>query len=184
MNRIQSIPTIECTGFTLRPFVMSDADALVKHINSSHIAERVSNVPHPYTFAHGLSWLESMRANRARIMDFFEVPERVDFAISVAGELVGSVAFIKIKGSIAQLSYWLSEEHQRKGIMTEVVRAVIKFGFEQCGLARIWAFTAVDNVASQGVLVKAGLSFEGVHRKSWSKNGVMLDSYVFAIVTE
>ena len=103
-------------------------------------------------------------------------------AISINNFVVGSVAFIDIKDHMAQLSYWLSQDHQGRGIMTEAVREVVSWGLNECGFVRIWGYTWSDNKASQKVLERAGLTLEGVHRKVWPKNGKFYDSHMYAIV--
>ena len=120
--------------FVLRPFEQGDEIALVRHINSSRIAERVSNIPHPYTEKHAQDWLLRLAEER----DKFHYARRMDFAITVSDEVVGSIAFINIDGHKAQISYWLGEEFQGRGIMPEVLRLVAEFGFTVCGFKRIW----------------------------------------------
>jgi len=164
--------------FVLRPFEQGDEIALVRHINSSRIAERVSNIPHPYTEKHAQDWLLRLAEER----DKFHYARRMDFAITVSDEVVGSIAFINIDGHKAQISYWLGEEFQGRGIMPEVLRLVAEFGFTVCGFKRIWGYTWETNPASQRVLEKAGFTREGVHRKEWYKNGAYHDSVMYAIV--
>ncbi len=181
MNTITQIPTIELRVCTLRPFVMGDKASLAHHINSSHIAERVTNVPSPYTLDHAQAWLEQMRSNKVALREH-QKPSRVDFAIEVGGMVVGSVAFIDIKDHMAQVSYWLSREHQGRGIMKVALQAVTNWGIAECGFVRIWGYTWSDNAASQRVLHKAGFALEGIHKKVWAKGGEYYDSHMFAIV--
>lgn len=181
MKVIKRIPTIPCSTFVLRPFQASDEAALVRHINCSHVADRVSNVPSPYTAAHAKAWLELMRTSSFHL-ECGEKPKRIDFAIVVNDEVVGSVAFIDVKDHMAQISYWLSRDFQGKGIMVTAVRAVVDWGFRECGFVRIWGYTWSDNKASQSVLKRAGFKLEGKHRKVWPKNEKFYDSYMYAIV--
>lgn len=181
MKLITNIPTVHGKGFTLRPFSPRDEASLVEHINSSHISDRVSNVPSPYTAEHAKAWLEHMRLNTASLWRGVK-PKRLDFAISVSGCVVGSVAFIDVKDHMAQVSYWLGQEYQGHGIMAEAVREVVSWGLRDCGFVRIWGYTWSDNKASQKVLERAGFTLEGVHRKVWPKNGEFYDSHMYAVV--
>ncbi len=185
LKSITKIPTIVCNvrggSFVLRPFYVHDEASLVEHINSSHIADRVSNVPSPYTTEHAREWLEHMRMN-SLALSVGEKTKRLDFAITVLDEVIGSVALIEIKGHMGQLSYWLSRDFQGKGIMTAAVRAVVDWGLNECGFVRVWGYTWSDNTASQAVLEGAGLKLEGIHRKVWPKNGEFYDSHMYAIV--
>lgn len=180
MTPVKKLPIIKAPTerFLLRPFRRGDEDAIVKHINASHIADRVSNVPHPYTKTHALEWLKRLKEERTK----FHYTRRIDFAIDVGGEVVGSIAFINIDGHKAQLSYWLGGKFQGKGLMPEALRMVVEFGFATCGFVRIWGYTWETNLASQHVLEKVGFTREGVHKKEWLKNGVYHDSVMYAIV--
>lgn len=180
MQQMDSLPTIVAPNgaFKLRPFAATDILSLVKHINSSHIADRVSNVPYPYTNMDAELWI--LRLQIERLENHFA--NRIDFAIDVDGELVGSVAFIEVHGEEAQVSYWLSELHQGHGIMTEAVKELVRFGLNECGFLRIWGYTWSDNIASRKVLKRAGFKLEGILRKKWPKNGKRFDSHLFAIV--
>ncbi|HEY9585586.1 MAG TPA: GNAT family protein [Candidatus Paceibacterota bacterium] len=180
MAPTETLPTIfdPSRRFTLRPFREGDKEALVKHINSSRIADRVSNVPHPYTEKHATEWFARLEEERTKS----RYTHRIDFAIDMEGKVVGSIAFINIDGHKAQISYWLGEEFQGKGIMPEALKLLVQFGFSFLGLTRIWGYTWENNPPSQHVLEKAGFEREGVHKKEWLKNGVYHDSVMYAIV--
>jgi len=60
-----------------------------------------------------------------------------------------------------ELGYVLSPKYWGKGIATELAKALVKYGFEQKKLTEICACTDHENVASQNVLLKAGLLQEG-----------------------
>ncbi len=179
MLTLETLPElVEAQGcFALRPFRESDSTDLVAQINSSHIADRVSNVPNPYTLVHAESWITHLSRERTN-----RFAQRIDFAIDVDGKLVGSVAFINIEGHKAQLSYWLGQDFQGRGVMAEAVRMLVRFGLRECGFLRIWAYTHDGNYASQSVLKKAGFALEGIHRKEWLKDGRYRDSWMYAIV--
>ncbi|MTI38195.1 GNAT family N-acetyltransferase, partial [Fulvivirga lutimaris] len=63
-----------------------------------------------------------------------------------------------------------------KGIASEALSAVLKFGFHELKLHRIEAGCAVENIASARVLEKAGMQKEGTRRQAlplksgWSDN--------------
>src|SRR5215210_8943165 len=56
----------------------------------------------------------------------------------------------------AELGYVLAREHWGRGLMTEAVRAVIRFGFGRMGLNRVQARCIAENVAAERVMEKAG----------------------------
>ena len=57
-----------------------------------------------------------------------------------------------------EVGYLLGTAYWGQGLATEVARASVRFGFEELGLPEIVGIVHPDNVASQRVLEKAGLS--------------------------
>jgi len=61
-----------------------------------------------------------------------------------------------------EVGYRFHRSYWGKGIATEVCRALVTHGFDTAGLQKIVGITHPDNIASQKVLQKCGLSFERV----------------------
>lgn len=59
-----------------------------------------------------------------------------------------------------ELGYAIHESYRNGGMMTEAVRALVKWAFEQNGCTRVTAETLRDNLASQRVLQKSGLTLD------------------------
>ncbi len=62
----------------------------------------------------------------------------------------------------AQVGYWIGEAFARRGYMTEALDAVVGHAFGALDLSRIEAACLPENVASRGLLERAGFSYEGV----------------------
>lgn len=54
----------------------------------------------------------------------------------------------------AEIGYELLPEHHQKGIMSEVLKKVIEYGFNELNLQTVLAFTHQLNIASQALLLK------------------------------
>ena len=87
--------------------------------------------------------------------------------------------FARQEGNIG---YELNPEYWRRGYATEAARAVMRFGFEQLGLHRIWAQCNADNRASVRVLEKLGMRCEAHFREHDFFKGRWWGSFVFAIL--
>jgi RimJ/RimL family protein N-acetyltransferase len=61
----------------------------------------------------------------------------------------------------ADIGYELAPEHWGQGYATEAARAIVRFGFEELRVHRIWSWCVADNVGSAGVLKKLGMQLEG-----------------------
>jgi RimJ/RimL family protein N-acetyltransferase len=159
----------------LRPWRAGDESSLVVHANSRVVWLNLRDqFPHPYTSADAEAWV-TFASRQA---------QPTSLAIDVASEAVGGVS-LKLHDDVervsAEIGYWLGERFWNRGIMTEAVRAVTEYGFEQFALTRIFAVPYATNVASHRVLEKAGYTREGLLRRSAIKDGIVLDQVLFAI---
>jgi NAD+ kinase len=173
------LPTLLGKEFALRPFRPDDDWSLRQHMDDERVARDVTNIPYPYTIDHARAWLSKMSD--------VVTPEstRVDFAIDIHHQVVGSVAFINVDGHKAQVSMWVSPNYWGQGLATRALQMLVEFGFEQLGLERIYAYHYTENPKSGRVLEKAGFRFEGTHVKEWMKviDGIprLFDSNYYSI---
>jgi ribosomal-protein-alanine N-acetyltransferase len=84
----------------------------------------------------------------------------------------------------ADMGYTLRRDYWNKGIATEAARTIIDFGFRRLGMHRIWATAAPNNLASQRVLEKIGMTREGLLRENVCRRGVWRNSVLFAILED
>jgi len=95
-----------------------------------------------------------------RINDGIDRNEWILWGITSKNEnkIIGSICFWNIveEQSRAELGYDLMPEYQGKGIMSEAVKAVIEYGFENMKLNFIEALPYSNNVKSIGLLEKNG----------------------------
>ena len=83
---------------------------------------------------------------------------------------------------IAEVWYKIHPSFWRQGYTTEALIALLKFGFSELGLHRIEAGCAVENIASNKVLEKVGMTREGRKRKVLPIRGEWVDNYFYAIL--
>jgi ribosomal-protein-alanine N-acetyltransferase len=85
----------------------------------------------------------------------------------------------------AEVGYDLAHAYWGRGIGTEAVRAIVRFGFERMNLNRIYAGTIADNHASVRLLEKVGFQREGTRRKhSWEEDGTFHDSAMYGLLRD
>lgn len=80
--------------------------------------------------------------------------------------------------------YKIHRNHWGKGIATEAVQEMLRFGFAELELHRIEAGCAVDNLRSAKVLEKVGMISEGRKRKSLPLKTGWSDALEYAILEE
>jgi ribosomal-protein-alanine N-acetyltransferase len=99
--------------------------------------------------------------------------------------LLGSCILSNIRRGVAQagtLGYWIGERYARHGYMTEAVRGVVAFAFDELSLHRIEAACLPTNEPSRRLLRRVGFTEEGHARAYLKINGRWEDHLLFAIV--
>ena len=100
-----------------------------------------------------------------KILVLTENNESLYWAITMIGEakLIGTIVYWNIvkEQCQAELGYELLPEYQRKGVMTEALKKVIEFGFEQSKFKKIIAEPNKRNTRSINLLKKLGFELSG-----------------------
>ena len=84
----------------------------------------------------------------------------------------------------AEIGYTLLPELWNKGLMSEVLKKIIHFGFYEINLHSIEANINPENLASKKVLEKAGFKQEAYFRQNYFYNGQFLDSAIYSLITD
>jgi RimJ/RimL family protein N-acetyltransferase len=166
---------LETERLILRTPERRDANALARAINHPLIAATTLNIPHPYYREHAIKWIDTVRKlareNPAPSLTIF-LKDTSELGLSGLNE----------KHRKAELGYWCAVDHWNKGITTEAAARVVRYGFQELGLARIHAICMVHNRASARVMEKLGMKFEGTARHEFLKNGRFEDFHHYAIL--
>ncbi|MBY0357701.1 MAG: GNAT family N-acetyltransferase [Candidatus Obscuribacterales bacterium] len=84
--------------------------------------------------------------------------------------------------SMASIGYFVACEYWGKGYATEMVAELIRFGFQELKLRRLYANCDADNIASRKVLEKNGMSQEGVLRQHCRREHGLVDVCYYGIL--
>jgi len=160
----------------LRDWTMDDTVFLCRHADNPRIALHMRDAfPHPYTLRDAERFIAMATHDRSALL----------LAIDVDGEAVGGIGIhplTDVYRGTAEIGYWLSEEYWGRGIVTDAVRSMIPLAFDRFPIARLQAGIFESNPASMRVLEKCGFCREAVHRSAITKNGVLMDEYLYALV--
>lgn len=131
---------------------------------------------------------EEVQAFVQRFLDWqVEKPRlKYQFAITLPGEArpIGNcgVRLGEVGAQIGELGYEIAPRHWGRGYATEAAGAIMRFGFEELGLHRIWGQTVAENVASQQVMKKLGMRAEGCLREAQWYKGRWWDTVIYGIL--
>ena len=87
-----------------------------------------------------------------------------------------------IRNKRVEIGYIIDPAHQRKGIATEAVSAMLDFCFGELGLHRVQAFTHPDNTASRKLVEKLGFRHEGLLRDNLRVGDEWRDDVLYALI--
>lgn len=133
----------------LRTIRNEDIPSLVKYCNNPKISDQIINIPYPYGE-------EEAKKRISFVLEGLEKGERYVFAITLKGkdELIGEIGLHLDKtNNSAQFGYWIGEPFWGKGLATEALSAILKFGFEELNLNKIYATHYPENKASAKVML-------------------------------
>lgn len=175
-ERFGDIPTIETERLILRKITLDDAEDVYHYASNE-------DVTHLVTW-HTHEALEDSIEFIHTFLPRYDAPWGIE--LKQTGRLIGTVHFVwwDPNDRSAELGYVLSHEHWGEGIITEAGSAVIRFGFESMDLVRIQARCFLENIGSEKVMKKLGMSYEGITRKAMLVKGTHRDLKVYAIVQE
>ena len=164
----------------LKELELNDAEHIFKTVDSQreYLGEWLPFVEFTKSVKDSLDYVNS-------VVTMPEECKEWQFAIFCGDDFAGLAGF---KGTDrlnrkSEIGYWLKEEFQHRGIMTETVRALIKFGFSELGLNRIQIKCAPENVKSNKIPQRLGFTLEGIERESeFVKEGVFRDANVWSLI--
>ena len=168
------VPTIRTKRLVLRPFMTADAPRVQQLAGAREVALNTMTIPHPYPGGAAEQWIAQQEPS----------PDQYNFAID-DGQLAGSIG-LRLTPAFdrAEAGYWLGIPFWGRGYATEALGALIRFGFEELQLHRIYAGYFSRNDASGKVMIKNGLKYEGTLRQHVKKWGEYVDVVYYGILRE
>ena len=157
-----NIPRLETDRLLLRALCLSDAEDMYDYAHRADVTKHLTWDPHP-NIAYTREYLAYISAHY-RAGDFF------DWALvdRESERMIGTCGFTRFhyEADSAEIGYVIHPAYWGRGIATEAVEAVIRFGFQRLELNRIEARFMEGNTASRRVMEKNGMIFEGILRQS------------------
>lgn len=164
--------------YMVRDWSEDDAASIAQYANNRKIWINLRDAfPHPYSLANAKTFLS----------DAIQRDPRTYFAVANEQEAIGSIGLMQgqdVHRFTAELGYWLAEPFWGKGIMTNAVKVLSEYAFEELGIHRIFAEPYTTNIASARVLEKSGFVLEGVLHANVFKDGSILDQFLYAEVNK
>lgn len=169
-------PTLETARLILRPYSEADIPDLLPLVGAPEIAATTLRITHPYTE-------QDARDFHQRAQE----PDKIWLATTLRsdGRQIGGIGLrVEERHQHAELGYWIGVSYWGNGYATEAARAMVRYGFEELHLHRIFASHFGLNLASGRVLRKIGMQREGCQRQHLLKCNQFVDSELYGLLRE
>lgn len=149
-----------------------DHEFLVRHWNDMPVRYQSGWPQHPLT--------------EARVTEWIEDDETVQFLPCIDGEPIGHVSFspLDLENRNGELGYMIVPDAEGQGYATEAGSLALDHAFDELGLHRVYARVAEHNEGSMRVLEKLGFQKEGVHREHLYSYGDYVDMHRFGLLRD
>ncbi|NQW15860.1 MAG: GNAT family N-acetyltransferase [Chloroflexi bacterium] len=106
------------------------------------------------------------------------------YVIEFRGSIVGYLMIDRLQGddNLAELSYWLSEDMQGRGIITRSCRVALRSLFEDRQVHRVEIRAEAPNAKSRAVAERLGFTLEGYLREGGLVHGKYYDRAVYSML--
>jgi [ribosomal protein S5]-alanine N-acetyltransferase len=180
------IPVLETGRLIIRELTMDDLDSINNILNRAYGSNETADERHPW-----LQWT-------VLGYDMFAMLEQPHYGeravvLKETGELIGAVGIVPYLDTFNQVAafnrapdspataevglYWaIDPAYQRQGFAPEAARALMDYLFTHEKLGRVIATTGYDNLPSQKVMQKLGMT---VHRLEEPQ---LPDQFVVAVI--
>lgn len=160
-NRRRPAVYLETERLILRDFIAEDWPAVLAY---QHDERYLRYYPHTARTA------ADVRAFVQMFLDQQRAEPRLKFQPAIvlkqSGQLIGNcgLRLDAPDSHEADMGFELAPDHWGNGYATEAAQAILRVGFGEMGLHRIWAACIAENQASARVLQKLGMRLEGLLR--------------------
>lgn len=168
--------TLETSRLFIRAFRLDDMPAIHRILDQAFDDGSLADDPQALQERRG--WVQQQALNAEWFPKMHQAPYGDRAVVLKAGdELIGSVGFVPLVGPFDQIPglgevdrpegfaiaefglFWVIDPaHQGRGYATEAARAMIDYAFRTLRLRHIIAGTEYDNLASQAVMRKLGMT--------------------------
>jgi len=157
---------IETERLILRPYAAKDLAAHVEILADWQVTRWLSNnVPFPYRRSDGEAFI-------AEAAQQFEDGSSIRYAMTdkASGRHIGGIRVFAVAPE-SEIGYWMAPDFWGRGLGTEVLRAVIRAGFDSGIITCFVAQTAAQNRGSRRILEKTGFRHAGTPPPEYARCG-------------
>ncbi|MFJ7826511.1 GNAT family N-acetyltransferase [Psychrobacillus sp. NPDC096623] len=173
-------PILETNRLILREVIEEDAEDMFQYLSDKDVVKPMGLSPFETVndVLDEVGWYKSIYIEGTGI--------RWGITLKDSGKVIGSCGFLNMltKHYRAEVGYELSKDYWSRGIASEALEAVVKYGYQHFQLERIEALIEPTNLPSQKLVEKLGFKREGLLRHYEYTCGKFDDLYMYSIIKE
>jgi len=178
LNSVKKIPILETDRLILREPSLKDVDDIFEYASDMDV-----NTFMPWDVHKSK---DETRDFLEKSNEIFKSSDNIDWMIELKSEkkVVGAISIREWndQNKCADVGYVLAKKYWKKGISTEALRIVIKYGFEKLDVNRVEAHCDEENIGSYKVMEKAAMKYEGTMRQKILVKNKFVNMKIYSIL--
>lgn len=172
---------LETERLVLRPWLDSDAESLYEYAKDPEVGPIAGWPPH--------TSVENSREIIANVLSadktFAVCLKEDNKAIGSIGLMTGSASNLGLPDTEGEIGYWIGVPFWGRGLIPEAVRELIRYGFEDLKLEKIWCGYFEGNIKSRRVQEKCGFIYHHTNEDVyWELMGDIRTEHVTCLTKE
>lgn len=168
---------LETERLILRGWRPEDVEDLYEYARNPEVGPMAGWAPHP-----------DRETSAEKLRQYIERGDVWAIVLRESGKVIGQIRMYpdenRGKYVAKYLSYALSADYWGQGYMTEAVRAVIRYAFEDLdGIDMLSVFHFPENARTKRVIEKCGFEYEATLEKAYTRyDGKVLDNVCYCLM--
>lgn len=173
--------TFETKRLMLRPWVETDAGNLYKYASHPDVGP-MAGWPAHTSVNHSLGIIRRVLSGPET---YAVVPKEVGHPVGSISLMLGEESNLTIPDTEGEIGYWIGVPYWGQGLIPEAVREIMRHGFEDLSLDRIWCGYFDGNTKSRRVQEKCGFHYHHtIENVPCALEGVLRTEHVTCLTRE
>ena len=170
----------ETKRLLLRPWEASDAEQLYFYAKDPEVGPRAGWQPH----TSPEDSLNIIRQVLSAPRTYAVILKETGLPVGSVGLMVGKESNLDLPESEGEIGYWIGVPFWGKGLIPEAVQELLRYGFFDLGLQKIWCAYFEGNHQSKRVQEKCGFHYQYTRSSFWPAIGEERKEHVSCILRE
>jgi len=178
---MMDFPILETKRLILRKLTINDTSDVFNYFSKEEVAK--------YTDLEKFTTIKQAEKLINSFNKQFRNGIRWGILLKKNNKIIGSCGFhhcnlqrLDVWNYKVEIGYELTPEYWKKGIMTEALTEIIKYGFNKLSINRIEALIIPENIGSIKLIEKIGFKKEGLLKEYRYEKNNFIDCYIYSIL--